>query len=282
MNIKQCSVVASYILGYVYVVTLFSSSNNELWGTIFFLGFVLWVEGLYRYQNKRFSAKEEAEAYFFLICLAVVYVSANFNLGMINSQHDIPFMFSQLIIHSLAIYWVVIRLKLSVEGKSGDFFIVDLFNGVISQPFNSWLLRMKIVNAGIGAVYNKLRKNKGEEKRIIPTALVLIVAFMLLVTVIAILGSIDENFAKIFSLSPPEPDLELTVYILLSIPVGCYLFGLVFAGYKKHVGVPNIAAVKGDIEKMRSIGTATLTIILVMFTAVYAVYIGLQIGYNFG
>ncbi len=280
--IKSISVVVSYVLGYLYIIGFFVnlSRENVPYDLIFIILFVLWVEFLHYSRKKMFNPKNDFESYYFLICLLIVGTTLSLQTGMIGGDNDTPFMFLYLFTHALAVYWVLVRLNLLTDGKTGRFFLVDMLNGFFSKPFGNWFLRLKTIFLGIKNLPTKKTDNDDKTKRL-PTVLVLFGALLILFAVIGLLGLSDENFAKIFDFNITIYNLNINIifYFIYSIPVGCYFFGLIFGGFLQSRNPNTPTILETGAEKLRTVGGVTLSIILYVFSIVYVIYIGLQISY---
>ncbi len=267
--------MVSYIIGYIYAIGFIDYEPG--YRLVFLIVFVLWVSALYYLRARSFSIKEELESYFVLLCLVIVGVASCLELGTIAGDYE-TWIFSSQFMHGLAIYWVLMRAGRLVGGVTGRFFLLDMFSGYVIIPFRNWFLRTLSVVSLVGDGV----KQRKSGRKILPSVLAIVGALCLLFLVISILSGTDENFAEIFSLQLPSLDGLYLFYLILSLPIGCFLFGLVYGAFNKQNRPDMAYVVEASVGRLRTVGGRTLTAILYLFSAVYVVYILLQASYFVG
>ncbi len=285
MNAKNLSIVASYLLGYIYLegyLTSFDDIKGAILKMIFLIGFVLWTELLHYSKTKKFDKTTALESYFWLACLLIVGTAFNLNHGMLVNDSSGTGVFVSLFLHGMAIYWVLLRHGVLIDGTTGRFFLFDMLNGYIIKPFGNWFLRITLIIGGFKSVAKSEENKKEHIGKILPSVLAVLGSIFTLYIVVLILGSTDDNFAEIFSFLFIQHNINITQYIfqaLYSIPIGCYFFGLVYGAHHKGDGSIKADILTGHIQRVRTVSACVLTTIIATFTAVYVVYVGLQLSY---
>ncbi len=289
MTRKNITVLASYLVGYMYI-TQYSFSFSEYYNfhrMLFLIIFVAWVELTYYFVGEKPERKVRIEPYFWLFCLICVATVINLDHGYIVRGDGLTEFFAGMFMHSLAIYWVLVRFDILIDGETGRFFLLDLFYGSIIIPIGNCLFREKIILTGGADLLKKGATKKEGKGKILPTVFVIFGSILLLLAVISLLSDTDENFAKIFDNMFLALDFNFYLvdhlyYLIFSIPIGGYLFGLVYGSQNKIRKAATANTIITSVQKFRTINPALLAAIVILFSAVYALYIGLQVSYFIG
>ncbi len=291
-KILAMSVISSYILGYVYIEGYIDTTYGEQFIRVLFLaGFIAWVElmGFFYRKNLLLLGEDISrdgmyrfESILFLICLTVISLTNTFEFGMFNSgfagDTELTSLFSYIFMHAVAIYYTLVRLGALIGRHTGRFFLLDYLNGLIIFPFGNWFLRTKTVFTKLLSPAIKNTNSVAGRRNIIITLLVMVATFAMLGVVISILSTTDEIFKNIFSIEF-DIDEDILIKAVLSLPVGCYLFGLIFGSIQKAKKQQTVAGIQAGVERLRTVGSTTLTVAISLFTMVYIVYISLQLSY---
>ena len=153
-----------------------------------------------------------------------------------------------LLWHATAVYYVMARAGILLEGGTGNLIVVDLCRGFFSVPWGNFLLRLRSLREGIGAL-----RSGSDGKRRFPWAAAASAAGILVVCMVAWsqLAAADRRFAAIGdSLFDWITSLftirfwEWVVYFVLSVPVGMWLFGLIGGALCRRLGVKKAPAEK--------------------------------------
>ncbi len=192
-----------------------------------------------------------------------------------------------LFIHIFAVWWLLSESGVLLEGKSGHLLPVDALNGLAIIPFANFFLRVRTCAFALKKIFGR----EGAEKKrgfSFKSAAALIICGCLLVSAVSLLGSADSNFAGLIdgirgSLSF-DIDGDFVLRLILSIPVGAWLFGLA-AGCARR-SREDLDRQRGSVmtalASMRGVSARLWTAVVCVFSLVYAVFFVLQASYLFG
>lgn len=270
----------------------FSASKRELWLAVFLYIpaylylcgaryafpvfcalFLLAAEWFYR------DAPRNPESWFWLSCVAVTACAASFGKNRVWGDLTV------LSTHAFAVYWVLCRVNRLLEGETSHLLPLDALFGLIVFPFKHFFLRIRTVGYGVSHF-----RSGGKKQAAVPAfaALGFALAVGLLVLAVQNLSRADAAFgdaaARLFSALRFEVNGVVLWNVLLSLPVGAYLFGLI-AGTGRE-SLESVRArgekVNAAVSALRKVPMAVWTAALGVFALVYATFFVLQAGYLFG
>ncbi len=223
--------------------------------------------------------KASKESFIWLGCTAVIV--ASMLLGRNQVWGDAIALF---FIHCFAVYWLMNRSGRMIEGGSGPFSPLDMLNGFVILPFKNFFLRIRVL---LAAITSRLKKgaNKGAKLGAIIAVLVGIVLFYVAA---ALLSSADETFNRIIEgfLDFVRFDLsgEFILRLLLSLPVGAYLFGLIAGASREdpYALMNKRNLILKRVDELKKVPVKVWTIIIVAFSILYLLYFVIQGSYLFG
>lgn len=235
--------------------------------------FLLAAEWFYR------DAPRNWESWFWLSCVVVTAYAVSF--GKNRVWGDAAF----LAAHAFAVYYVLCRSGRLLEGQTGHLLPLDALFGLIVFPFKHFFLRIRTVGYGLSHF-----KSGGKKQPVVLIFAVLGFAFAVGLLALAVqeLSRADAAFsdaaARVFSALRFEVDSLVLWNVLLSLPVGAYLFGLI-AGTGRE-SLASVCArgekVNAAISVFRKVPMGLWTAALGVFALVYAAFFVLQAGYLFG
>ena len=219
------------------------------------------------------------ESWFWLGCLAVTALAATFGENRVWEGY------TPLFTHAFAVYYVLCRSGRLLEGESGHLLPLDALFGLIVFPFRHLFLRVRVVSFAL------THRKTGEEKRPAAWAAMAVGALLalgLLALAVRELSGADAAFdawtQKLLGLLQLRVDGQTLWNVLLSLPVGAYLFGLI-AGTGRET-LESVRArgerVNAAIASLRRVPVVIWTAALGVFAALYLTFFGLQAGYLFG
>ena len=183
---------------------------------------------------------------------------------------------------ALAAYWTLAVFGVRIGGRLDGNFAVDLFNALLRVPFSGFDLLPRAVAALLRQTPGSGEKPK--KKLLTPEVLLGgLLTLLLLPPVLLLLAQADEGFTRalrlLFGQIQISPDLF--VWIVLSIPVSLYFFGL-FAGgrYRLHLG-PDPAQREKARQKRQPFGFAVAAIPTGALLVVYLLFLVAQLPYFF-
>ena len=272
--------------------TPFSASKRELWLAFFmYLPAYLYLSGA-RYAFPAFcalfllaaewfyrDAPRSPESWFWLACTAVTACAVSFGKNRVWGDLTV------LAAHAFAVYWVLCRSGRLLEGKTGHLLPLDALFGLIVFPFKHFFLRIRTVGYGLSHWKDGGKKQPAV---LIFAGLGLVLAVGLLILAVQNLSRADAVFsdaaARVSSALRFEVNSLILWNVMLSLPVGAYLFGLI-AGTGRES--PESVHARGEkvnaaLAALRKVPMAVWTAALGVFALVYAAFFVLQAGYLFG
>lgn len=253
-----------YALGYFYIRYAFSSSGRWPAGvfTIVYAAVILGYFLLKHVRLSRFS-------WFWLGALLALGTS----FILFDNQSLLGF--DVLILHGLALYWPLCAAGCVLKGGTSSLLPFDLVNAVFILPFGNWAAQVRCLFCGW-----RREKSVGWGKRILTVLLGIVLLFVLLVLVVPLLYRADAAFERVLSFLIElmgrfrwRPDL----FLLLAVPVGAYLFGLVFGcANQRHTGHIRTDGLAEAGKDARLIPNAALYIAMGGVYVVYALFVILQ------
>ncbi|MBQ5342078.1 MAG: DUF4173 domain-containing protein [Oscillospiraceae bacterium] len=228
------------------------------------------------------------ESWIWLSCFCATVLSAVFRRNSVWEPYQVL-----LFIHIFAVWWVISRAGILLEGKSGHLLPLDAVNGFIAVPFGNFFLRIRTV---FDALTSRIA-GKREKKRhfSIWTAAALIVSALLFLKSADLLLNADSGFEARFSdisesvrrfLSSLSDMIDETLpeRILFSIPVGAWLFGLT-AGSRRYSRTSlerERRAVSDILSRLRRVPSVIWAAVISLFSLMYLAFFILQSSYLFG
>lgn len=267
--------LASYGVGYLYLQLFFQDWYRGPGLAVFAAVFCLWVEGFCR------AARRPApkESWLWLGILAVLCLAACLY------PTGLTFTACLLAAHGTAAYWALARTGMLAEGTTGPLLPLDLVSAFVVLPFGQFFLRLRTLLAGIG----QLRPRRGGLRRVGLVLLTLAVMLPVWGMAIHLLSQADVGFALLTrdltgwaARLLPQPDAFTLVLLVLSLPVGAWLYGLVGGALRRTVPPVNGQAVRTGAEALRAAPCPAVAAALAGTCLLYLLFFAVQAGYLFG
>ncbi len=224
--------------------------------------------------------KRPAESVVWFGCLALITV------GVLAERTRVwgpvlPILF----MHIFAVWWYLSRAGKLVAGESGRFLPLDALNGFVRIPFGNFFLRITCLRR---AARSRRNGEQTGRKKGASIAAVLLGA-LLLYWAVSSLAAADSGFERLVdgllqALRLPVNTGEFVLRLLLSLPVGAWLFGLL-------AGAPRVRnerlreernRTEEMVAKLRVVPGGEWTALAAIFIAVYALFFAMQGSYLFG
>ncbi len=276
----------------------FRSNRRELLSALFSYGLgILYIEGVIKDEpmflglftaafaaavlfHFRESVKGKKEHWIWLGCLLLCLGCSLWDGNRVWGEYTFLFL------HGYAIYWVLTLSGKLTAGESSAFLPLDALNGAILLPFANFFtfFRTRVLAWGV----RRLRERKSADlTRALAILLAVAVAAVLFHTAGTLLAAADENFGELLSglrLSIlPEWD-EPIISLILSIPVGAYLFGLIAGAdrlpdeqLEKRRG-----SILQSLARLRHVPNGIWIALTSAFAALYLLFFAVQGSYFFG
>ena len=272
---------AMYALAYVYI--LFFMSWDSAWRVYFAgftLGFFALTESLHR------DVPRSRESWVWLGCAAVIFCAVLLNRGNAWSE-GLPTVF----LHIFAVWWVLSRSDTLLEGESGHLLPLDALDGFFLFPFRHFFLRLRTVGFTLSHLRGERKREKPEAETVVWSAVMSAAALGLLALAANLLISADDGFAQLLDgvadLFRFDWDIDLSkflVRLLLSLPVGAYLYGLIGGTLREDKGAlrKRSTAIAEQMEALRGVPERVWLVLVALFCALYALFFAVQGQYLFG
>lgn len=261
-----------YGAAYIYTLAL-SSYHDRLWFGVFVLLFV----GLTELLNR--GRPHPAESWVWLGSLLLISICVVIGRGRVWDYG-----LSELILHPLAVWWVLSRSGKLLEGESGHLLPLDAFNGFIRFPFGSFFLRVRCLWCGLKS------RSRGRGKTW-AGMLAVLAALVLLGRVATDLARADAGFGALtgdilalfrFDILADWGDFFFR--LVISLPVGAWLFGLLAGSARMDDRKlrDQANAVNGFLPRLRTVPGTVWTVCMAAFAALYFLFFAVQSSYLFG
>ena len=273
--------IASYFLAWWYLWDagfLFESPDGVLpwfWTLLFVLGFVGLTEFLH------WEQKRPRESWIWLGCLGIITLSILLGRDQVWDAGQ-----RSLFLHLAAVYWLLCRSGRLVEGESGHLLLLDGIHGFLIFPFYHFYLRIRALwYAGKELIGGRIRVKWAT---VLWSLLALACALGLFAVAVGQLSKADSGFHQLMGRMADwftfDWNGEWLFKLLLSLPVGQYLFGLI-AGSRRED--PETLRERGRglcarVESLRRVPNVVWTVLTGAFVLLYLVFFVLQGRYLFG
>jgi hypothetical protein len=263
--------IFAFILGYIFSRWVLGATHG--WGVAVFTAVFLASVSLYLLKKGvRFSAA----SWFWLIVTLLTGIS----FALWNENGLMPL--RNLFLFCAAVYWVLCATNIQLAGKTGNYLILDVINGVLIVPFRNFI--NQYISLG---VFRSGRVKTGKKGLSILLGVFIAIAVLFFVTPQLLAAdsggfhSLLKDVIEFFTFDTTKL-LEFLVYCIPAIPVAAYMFGLVSGGAHKK-GVKTFQAEKTDraVSAVRIVAPATIYTVLGTVCVLYLIFIACQVPYFF-
>lgn len=264
-----------YPAAYIYTLTM-DGPWWKLWFGLFVLAFVALGEGINR------GKPRPGESWVWLGCLLLITLCIVIGRG--RAWGDL----SALLLHPLAVWWLLSRSGALLEGESGHLLPLDAVNGFLRIPFGNFFLRARCLGQGLRALGRDRENSWG---RLWAGLLAVAAALALLnwaaaslAEADALFGALTEDILKFFRFDLNEGFAEFIVRFLLSLPIGAWLFGLIAGSARMEQDKlrTQAEAVNGFLPRLRLVPSRVWTLCMAAFAGLYLLFFAVQFRYLFG
>ena len=267
----------SYVAAYCYILLGDGSGPYPYWPV---LPVAVFIIALTAALNR--SAKPSAESWFWLGCFVISVVCAVFGIGHVWEEYQII-----LFIHLFAVWWILSRSGILIESDCFDYLPSNALNGFAILPFDNFILRFRTL-AGCAKQFRQERGKRRMNWWLIPAALLCAALFYAAVRLLGRADALFENrlsaFSELFRFKNGDKLTEFFFRLLLSIPVGCWLFGLIAGAHRTDPGRTERRKQRMSVflERLRRISPVFWEAVIVLFSVLYLAFFILQGSYLFG
>ena len=261
--------VLSYPLAWYYTKYVLMGSVRGAAYTVFAVLFLLGTELFSRAMGRKGSR----ETWFWGAC----WLAQSVALGMYGLHADVLQPGQLLVWHLTAIYFVICRTGMQAAGKANTMVVADGLTGMFVLPWAGILLRLRALWTGAKAC---LKGRVRSRRRMAEVLIGVVLALMLAWYAATQLSAADPSFARLVDglLQPLRwqwNGVEL-VYLLCSIPVGMWLFGLVGGGLSRTEPPLTEELFYRALGQMPRLPHITANLAVGALCAVYALFFGVQ------
>ncbi len=183
--------------------------------------------------------------------------------------------FMSLFLRLVMIYFPLILFGAGINGQTSEFFLVDWINASALVPLYNFRAQWKFARRGMQKV-----KIAGT---IVKAFLGILVSIPLFMLVANLLASADSGFGDLlFDLSwnIREDVFHFIWTLVLSLPVGCYLYGVIYgSANKRGTGMISKEGVISTCKVFAVIPTVSIYAALTGLCLLYVMFISLQGSY---
>lgn len=211
-----------FVLAYLAVDILGAFRAIASYGAGVTLFTVIYGVSMLIYARQK-AIKVNREGWFWLAVLMITGVSYTF------IDHHTLGWFGSLFLRFLLVYFPFALFGAGVNGQTSAYFVLDSINAMVLIPLNNLRAQWKFTGRGMQQV-----KIAGT---VIKAVLGLIVSIPLFLVVASLLSSADSAFADLlsdFGRNIGGDIFEIVWKLLLSLPVGCYLFAGIYGAANKR------------------------------------------------
>ena len=267
--------VLMYPLAYLYIRGVAFAKEYPGWGMpVFAVLFLLYTELAAR-RAGRTAAKETP-------VWAGCWLALSVALPLFGYQPDPLGGWQGMVWHLYAVWYVLARCGMLAQGRSGSLVFLDAVAGFFRLPFGNFFLRVRTVFSALKTgLHGRIKVRKA--LRVLATVAL---TLALCGTAWGLLAAADANFAALGqsvadwwnSLLNNIKFIDTLMYILLSLPVGAWLYGLVFGALRRTEPPTTAAQCTAALEHARIVPRSTATVAVAALCGVYALFFAVQAG----
>lgn len=272
-TVRRAEVAAallSYPLAFLYARMLFIA--GEGWETLLLIFTVLFLIAVELFSRRMGKPKASSESNFWAACMLVIAVSIRLWGSRTTGGWDL------FLLHGTAAYWALGRAGALFEGRTGPLLPADLGRTFFTLPFGSFFLRIRTLWQG-------LRGKKWGRQAGVLLATLLVVSPALLLAAQLLAGADNLFHAQLRGILDWVEGLFSAQGVwcfLLSLPVGCYLYGLTAGALRKPAPAKTAKEVRAAAERCRCVPPLAVGAAMAVFCALYLLFFALQARYLFG
>jgi len=258
--------IIMFVLGYIFSSWVFFWWQG--WGVSVFT--TLYLASITGYLIIKKSFVKSPMTFFWLSMTWLAGMAYSFWTG--NGLYGVRGLF----LLGSATYYVLVASGSTLKTKTGNYLLVDGVNAVVLIPFRNFLNQYVSFSTLV----------KGEKRgNVLPVLFGLIAAVIIAVIIVPLLETADAggfgivlNFLRdLFRL-----DIDIVIYLIMTVPVAAYLYGLVSGSvYKKGTDIIKPESAEKVVHALRIVSPLTINTILGVVCGVYLVFIFSQLPYFF-
>ncbi len=257
--------IISYFPAWYYVHEIVCSNTWASGMLIFTIMFVGLIELWCRMMNCRGSRESIIWAALYLLQSIAMYCW---------SIQDVLGITQILFWHLSAVYYVLARCGGLSENRTGRMLIADLCSGIFILPWKNIFLRIRTIAGYIASM------NKGIRK----TASILLTAVIIPICLAFVFSQLSQASTSFAALTESAVqllsslfNLNSILYILLSLPVGMWLYGLIGGTLIRNEPVFSYEKTDQWTNAHQMHSHLPASVLLILLNAVYLLFFGLSV-----
>lgn len=267
--------VLMYPLAYLYIRGVAFPAEYPAWGIpVFAVLFLLYTELAAR-RAGRTAAKETP-------VWAGCWLALSVALPLFGYQPDPLGGWQGMVWHLYAVWYVLARCGMLAQGRSGSLVLLDALAGLFRLPFGGFFLRItevfKVLRGGL--------HGRGRVRGLLRALATAVLTLAVCGAAWGLLSAADANFAALGqgvadwwnTLLNNVRFADTAMYFVLSLPVGAWLYGLVFGALRRTEPPTTAAQCTAALEKCRILPGMTAIIVVAALCGVYALFFAVQAG----
>lgn len=262
----------SYPLAYLYVKEILLAPKFTGWGLpVFTILFLAGVEAMARTLRRKAAAETPLWAGCWLVLTGAM---------VLWGEQPALSGWQPLVWHLFAVWFVLARCGMLAQGYTGSLFFLDGLTGSILLPFGNFFRRIGAAWAGLRNLARqrlKLRQTAVGAVTVVVTLLLCAVAWSLLAAADPHFAAIGRNWtAWLNSFLNSYKLFSYVMYLLLSLPVGAWLYGLVAGALRRETPPCPADRFYARLEPLRCLPRITSIVAVGALCAIYTLFFALQ------
>lgn len=263
--------LVSYPLAWYYTKYVFMGNSRSIGYLVFPVLFMAAVELF----SRALGRKGSRETWFWGAC----WLAQGLAINLYASHTDVLRTWQPMVWHMTAVYFVLCRTGMQAAGKANAMVVLDGLTGVFVLPWTGLFLRLR-------ALWELLlgwaRRRTASRRRIWEALAGVVLALLLVWFAAGQLAAANEAFGNLVDdlLLPLQWNWDMydTVALVLSIPVGMWLFGLVGGGLRRKTPPLTEAGFYAALGRAPRLPDLTANLAVGALCAVYALFFAVQCG----
>ena len=264
--------IAMFIIGYLFARWVLFTWRG--WGVSVFTLAFLFTAIIYLIKKNVFNNNASTWFWFSITTLTGLSFALWGNPGMAFIRG--------LLLFCSAVYFILIASGTLLKGKTSNYLLMDGINAVSCIPFGNF------INQYVSFKVLGNKQNTKQSKKL-PIMLGVLFATVLFLILIPLLIRADSG-GFLMIIRPIETFFnfvvenlgEIMFYVVFSIPISAYIYGLISGTiYKKNTDIINVDSVAKQVTSMRKVHLITTYITLGAVCGLYLVFILSQTPYFF-
>ncbi len=271
--------IVSYIVGFLWTTCMVAKYDwmpDHGMITLFTVIFFFWAE-----MAMKSIPRPGKENWFWMACAIAIAIGMDIPHGTyVDTYGDVwpvsPMMFgwNYLVLHGIAIYWILCRSGRLIDNKTGSMFILDIITGVLIAPLRGIPNRIRRIVYG----FKDPQASSLNLRNVTITLFSILFALPVLAYVIHLLGRADNTFGNLINdiLSGFELDTETLIRFVHGVFVSGVVFSLMSSCVIWEKPVFSGEKIRNTLESFRILPIASGVIIYGIFISVYLLFFGVQ------